>query len=982
MAEVLGAFSAATALAKQCGEVIKFACDIYSKYQNPDEVKRQLVQIQRFADVCDLISKNRSLQTLAMESNLLACGVFVSEFQAILTKVKIGAADSKWIKLRKAFTAVMKEKEVKDLFANLEREKMNLLLCVGEIDTTLLNSIGYDIDELTRSLEGVAITIEEIAEGVQAIRLTTELLEERMISPLPREVEMTDRDFFEVPNRRVSYFVGREDVLRRIETGVSTGAGPQVFVLRGLGGQGKTQIALEHCRRVQKKGVRAVFWVDASSEESVKKSFQTISAKLKGSDQPAKGDPIPFILDTFRDWPGPWLMVFDNYDDVKSFDCLQDFFPDSDLGTIIVTTRSTAASHLASNLDNLIELDGLSEAESLDLLWKQCRLKQTAADLIPSKEIVSRLAYHPLAITQAGSYIGKQKIRLNQFMDHYNKRRDKIMKHTPQLSQYRRHLSRDEKETSLNVFTTWELSLQQLLETAESGKEKTDLLTLFAFFDCKDISEQLFSAYSERAQVWPAFYHWPVECLDPCLGDKYPDGQIMSGLNPDGVVLDGERQWDADNFVDILHDLLEMSLVQSWSRAEDEYCRLSLHPLIKDWIRLRSTDEETSRYALISSSVLRAVLEASQKQGSFDIPLSTQQVLLSHVDAYNENLAVLQDRGLVKLELWHENELDSTDEIVGKFLLQCGRYADYERIAKRLVDFSTTDLGSTLEATETLRWLGNLAVAYAAQGKLQLAEETWRQILGQRQEKLGSDHVDTLRSTSELAISLFDRGQFVEAEEFALAAAEAQERILGFESQDTLWSMNLLGMIYRKLNKYEECREVLERTLKGREKLLGPNDLETLDTIDLLGLLFKDLGDLEAAEKMMRRSFVGTEEILGKYHPMTLLSVNNLGLVLHFLGRLDEAEEMMRRAVEGGTKSRGREHYETLLSMWNLAKIMRDRKKYVDSQALWEEACEGFKRSLGPAHHRTVGCLQQYDELIEIIAEDTAARVAETMERS
>jgi hypothetical protein len=70
-----------------------------------------------------------------MESNLLACGAFVSEFQAVLTKVKIGVADSKWVKLRKAFTSVMKEKEVKDLFANLEREKMNLLLCVGEIDT-------------------------------------------------------------------------------------------------------------------------------------------------------------------------------------------------------------------------------------------------------------------------------------------------------------------------------------------------------------------------------------------------------------------------------------------------------------------------------------------------------------------------------------------------------------------------------------------------------------------------------------------------------------------------------------------------------------------------------------------------------------------------------------------------------------------------------------------------------------------------------
>lgn len=48
--EVLGAVSAATALAEQCGKVIKFACDVYSKYQNPDVVKKQLVQLQQVVE--------------------------------------------------------------------------------------------------------------------------------------------------------------------------------------------------------------------------------------------------------------------------------------------------------------------------------------------------------------------------------------------------------------------------------------------------------------------------------------------------------------------------------------------------------------------------------------------------------------------------------------------------------------------------------------------------------------------------------------------------------------------------------------------------------------------------------------------------------------------------------------------------------------------------------------------------------------------
>lgn len=392
---------------------------------------------------------------------------------------------------------------------------------------------------------------------------------------------MTARIFYEVPNRRVDCFVGREDVLQKIEDGPTSEAGPRIFVLRGLGGQGKTQIALEYCRRAKNRDLKAIFWVDSTSEDSVKKSFQTIAGILNGTDAIATGDATPFILKTFREWPSPWVMVFDNYDDVKNFDSIRDYFPASGQGTIIITSRSSASNRLTNHQPrNFIELEGLSEEDSLQLLWTQCGLDKTDEGSIAAKAIVELLVHHPLAITQAGSYIGRQKLRLDQFKDHYNKSRDKILKHTPQLSQYRRHLNKDEKETSLNVFTTWELSMQQLIESAESGKDKADLLTLFAFFDCKDISEQLFSAYTQRAQIFEG-YHWPVDCLVSCLGKKYPDGQLLGGW--DGhLKLDGLEQWDSESFGDILNDLSEMSLVQSWAWGEDEYRHLSLHPLIKD----------------------------------------------------------------------------------------------------------------------------------------------------------------------------------------------------------------------------------------------------------------------------------------------------------------------------------------------------------------------------------------------------------------
>lgn len=384
-------------------------------------------------------------------------------------------------------------------------------------------------------------------------------------------------------------------------------SGTRIVVLRGLGGQGKSQIALEHCRRAAKmEHIRAIFWIDASSDGSVKKSFQTIAAKIRPG-QPIPDDATNTILETFREWPERWLMVFDNYDDAKAFGNIEDFFPQSDKGAILVTSRHTASDSLTDDPDNVIELLGLSEGESLQLLFKQCRLRPTGPDLDHAKAIVARLAYHPLAITQAGSYNHSMKIPLNQFMDKYNQQKEIILKNIPTTSRYRRKLSEEEDETSLSVFTTFELSFQQLAKDAPSGKTHGDLLTLFGFFDNKDISGELFSSYCQRAQIWPQGFQWPVECLAACLGTEYADGQFLSGWYK-GTSLNGTQHWDKEIFAGIVNSLTETSLVQSWNLADDEHCHLTLHPLIKDWIRLRISPDDFRHYSLMYVPLLAWIL--------------------------------------------------------------------------------------------------------------------------------------------------------------------------------------------------------------------------------------------------------------------------------------------------------------------------------------------------------------------------------------
>jgi hypothetical protein len=81
-------------------------------------------------------------------------------------------------------------------------------------------------------------------------------------------------------------------------------------------------------------------------------------------------------------------------------------------------------------------------------------------------------------------------------MDIYKQEKEEILRNTPQLSQYRRKLGDAENETSLNVFTTWQLSFQQLLSNTSEDSAAVKLLRLLAFFDNKDISEWIFIEFT------------------------------------------------------------------------------------------------------------------------------------------------------------------------------------------------------------------------------------------------------------------------------------------------------------------------------------------------------------------------------------------------------------------------------------------------------------------------------------------------------
>lgn len=141
-------------------------------------------------------------------------------------------------------------------------------------------------------------------------------------------------EYYLVPHIAVPRFFGRQKLIAQLqEYLLKPGAEydkPSTVVLQGMGGQGKSQIALELCRRL-KQHCRGVFWLDATSRATIERGFEELAKKVN---QPTIRDfkdidsKINFVLDTIQEWTERWLVVYDNYDRPDQFIDIKRFLPE------------------------------------------------------------------------------------------------------------------------------------------------------------------------------------------------------------------------------------------------------------------------------------------------------------------------------------------------------------------------------------------------------------------------------------------------------------------------------------------------------------------------------------------------------------------------------------------------------------------------------------------------------------------------------
>ena len=318
---------------------------------------------------------------------------------------------------------------------------------------------------------------------------------------------------FQVPLCQISQLVGRQEWLSEISSRLAQSKKslpqPTIVVIQGMGGLGKTRLAYEFCQRAwSRREYKCIFWADASNPNTLMRSFDSFLKPFRDQsvfeDDQAK---ITFIKTALGKMTDPWLIVYDNFDRPSLFQDLtiQDCIPHDSTGrsAILITSRHLDSARLGSAL----HITGMSEEEGMDLLFQRSGRIRNASDEAEARIIVQSLACLPLAIDQAAAYIAARGMRLQHFHKHNRDRKAIVLSHTPDLWEYRKTIHDPEKESSLSVFTTWELSLRQISNADLKQDSKSHFLTLSGFMDHHNISESIFRNYldsTERSATEPS----------------------------------------------------------------------------------------------------------------------------------------------------------------------------------------------------------------------------------------------------------------------------------------------------------------------------------------------------------------------------------------------------------------------------------------------------------------------------------------------
>lgn len=734
----------------------------------------------------------------------------------------------------------------------------------------------------------------------------SQLLEASLLAPAP---------VWSVPSPRNPFFTGREETLAALHAHLCPGqqvALTPSYALHGLGGIGKTQLALEYAYRYT-LAYHAIFWIAAETVEQIHASLLRIAERLTlpectASDQQRIVTAVQRWLETH----GEWLLIWDNLEDLK---LLQRFLPSLRQGALLITTRRQAFGTMAHG----IELLPMAEVEGMLLLLRRAKIlgatatsKQVRelavsrpAEYAAASELVTRLGGLPLALDQAGAYIEETQCHLTEYLALFRRFPLRLLQergvHT---------------EHPASVVTTFALAFEQVRQDPAAA----ELLIVCCFLAPEEIPESLFTQHA------PLF--------SPELQQKLAE---------------------QFTFLEIMKKLLAYALIQ---RHPDRQM-LVVHRLVQAVLRERMSMQEQLTWRKRILSILNTAFPEVTFDGTSEF-WNQCECLLPHI---------IEGAGTFP-EHAENQKIAQVLQKVANYQIERGRYAQAEPLCLRALRIRERVLGPVhLLVADSLT---SLALLFWRQGRYEQAEPLYQRVLSIQEQEVGPEHPLIGRSLNNLAIIYLQQGKYEQAKPLFQRACAIREQALGAEHPLVARPLTNLAIIYANQGHYEQAQALYQRVLRIDEQALGPDHPEVAYTLTGLAELYSVQGFYDRAEPLFQRALTLREQVLGQQHPLVTHPLTNLATIYLEQGKHGQAEQFFLRVLQIWEKAGEPEHPNRAYPLTGLAILYSKQRKYEEAESLFQQALTLRERHLGQFHpetaqtlHDLATCLQQRGRLNE-----------------
>ncbi|MCA2215727.1 FxSxx-COOH system tetratricopeptide repeat protein [Jidongwangia harbinensis] len=776
---------------------------------------------------------------------------------------------------------------------------------------------------------------------------------------------------------RNARFTGRETGLRAVRDQLRSGTavvlfGTQAVALQGMGGVGKTQMALEYAYRYR-AAYDVVAWLNADTEESLQGSLRDLGARLNLQSEQSGPDYARAVVQELSRDKRRWLLILDNADEPEA---VRTYLPHGP-GHVLITSRNKAWGEQTQPL----EVDVFTRDESIEhLVQRVGTIDRKDAGLV-----AEQLADLPIAVAAAAAWLHETHTSVTEYL---------------QLIQEEGPSAVLTAMTDRPIARTWDLSLTRLRERDHAAYRLFQLCSVLA----PEIPLDLI--FSDQMAEY-------LKPYNPALSERLLRGSLVQQINRLALLRLDQRpasSGDGDRSGRILiHRVVQNVVRDRMTEEELAQARLQVHQVLA---RARPEGDVDDPQHWARFRLLWPHLDASDAVHSTEEPV--RQLLIDRVRYYyvQADPVTGRDRAERVARIWERQLADTTDPVAAAVLLRQLLQLRFN-LANLLRDLGEFELSRQLDEQvlaeqvrllgpdhpHTLMTRGSYAADLRGLGRypeaLQLDIETY----SAWQDLYGEDNTRTLAARNNLAVSYRLMGLFREAGEHDREAWERRQEVNGETNLWTLGTAACLARDWRDAGDFDRSAALLKQTLDHLVHTRGPDSRSTLTTKSNYAVSLRSLGRIDEALQLHQEAYARLLELfgsdnpetvscrfslaltllsagegdqaiaellaiqafwkrrLGDRHPYTLVCMNDLAIADRRLGRFSDARDWIRPTVESLSDVLGPEHPYTLSAQMNLAICEADPSEGGTGPATAREAllgiADGVRRVFGPEHPNT-----------------------------